>query len=119
MSKRDARRAITGLFAERDEAIAQYAENYLRRQELLRDAEECAARSKGLRDKAIGLGARPRDLKAAEEMIMRSLGTSELVMDSSDGREEDDTVPVVPDVPSDDGDRHAEPWNGQQSEGGM
>lgn len=90
MSKRDTRRAITGLFAERDEAIAEYAENYLRRRRLLHEADECAARSKELRDKAIASGARPRDLKAAEDMVLQGFALSpDVDVDASPGDAED------------------------------
>ncbi|WP_044259825.1 hypothetical protein, partial [Bifidobacterium tsurumiense] len=73
MSKRDTRRALTRLFADRDDAVTAYAVAYLEREKLKR---RIAGLDDGLRElkrKARECGARAGDLEAAERAMLQDL----------------------------------------------
>lgn len=73
MTKRDTRRALTRLFADRDAAVTAYALAFLEKEKLRRRIAGLDDDLKELKRKAREAGARAGDLEAAEQAMIQDL----------------------------------------------
>lgn len=73
MTKRDTRRALTRLFADRDAAVTAYALAFLEKEKLRRRIAGLDDDLKELKRKAREVGARAGDLEAAEQAMIQDL----------------------------------------------
>lgn len=73
MTKRDTRRALTRLFADRDAAVTAYALAFLEKEKLRRRLAGLDDDLKELKRKAREAGARAGDLEAAEQAMIQDL----------------------------------------------
>lgn len=73
MSKRDTRRALTRLFADRDDAVMAYALAFLEKEKLRRRIAGLDDELRELKRKARECGARAGDLEAAERAMLQDL----------------------------------------------
>ena len=73
MTKRDTRRALTRLFADRDAAVTAYALAFLEKEKLRRRIAGLDDELRELKRKAREAGARAGDLEAAEQAMIQDL----------------------------------------------
>lgn len=96
-NKRDTRRALTRLFADRDAAVTAYALAFLDREKLRRRLAGMDGELRDLKRKAREAGARAGDLEAAERAMIQDLDDDT----ASDGGHADD-APEAASTASDD-----------------
>lgn len=96
-NKRDTRRALTRLFADRDAAVTAYALAFLDREKLRRRLAGMDGELRDLKRKAREAGARAGDLEAAERAMIQDLDDDT----ASDGGQEGD-APETASTASDD-----------------
>lgn len=101
MSKRDTRRALTRLFADRDDAVMAYAFAYLEKEKLKRRIVGLDDELRDLKRKARECGARAGDLEAAERAMLQDLDDD--AAEGTDGVDGTDRGPERDVPPSDDG----------------
>lgn len=95
-NKRDTRRALTRLFADRDAAVTAYALAFLDREKLRRRLASMDGELRDLKRKAREAGARAGDLEAAERAMIQDLDDDTASDDSGSASPTPDPVPGDP-----------------------